>query len=54
MLQRKPRYGDREFRRFLRDYQWRALFKGKDMTTAEFNERQKALWKPAAASKYSN
>jgi glycosyltransferase involved in cell wall biosynthesis len=54
MLQRKPRYGDREFRRFLRDYQWRALFKGKDKTTAEFNERQKALWKPAAASKYSN
>jgi len=28
-LQRKPRYGDAQFRRFLRRYQWRALFVGK-------------------------
>jgi hypothetical protein len=50
MLQRKPRYGDREFRRFLREYQWKALFKGKRAATAEFNERQKAKWQPAKAS----
>ena len=28
-LQRKPRYADREFRRFLRAYQWRVLTRGK-------------------------
>lgn len=28
-LQKKPRYGDREFRRFLRRYQWKILFRGK-------------------------
>ena len=28
-LQRKPRYGDREFRLFLRAYQWRVLTHGK-------------------------
>ena len=52
MLQRKPRYGDAEFRRFLRRYQWACLLKGKRRATAEANERQKARWKlpaPAAA-----
>ena len=28
-LQRKPRYGDEAFRRFLQRYQWRALVVGK-------------------------
>lgn len=34
-LQRKPRYGDAEFRRFLRSYQWRALLVGKKRAIAE-------------------
>jgi glycosyltransferase involved in cell wall biosynthesis len=51
MLQRKPRYGDREFRRFLREYQWKALLKGKRKATAEINERQESKWQPAAVCK---
>lgn len=34
-LQRKPRYGDAEFRRFLRHYQWRALRVGKKRAALE-------------------
>ena len=34
-LQRKPRYGDAQFRRFLRHYQWRALLVGKKRAIAE-------------------
>ncbi len=34
-LQRKQRYGDAEFRRFLRRYQWRALRVGKKRAIAE-------------------
>jgi biofilm PGA synthesis N-glycosyltransferase PgaC len=45
MFQRMPRYGDAEFRRFLRNYQWAALFKGKDRAVAEINERQKSAWR---------
>ncbi len=37
-LQRKPRYGDDEFRRFLRRYQWRALLVGKKRATAELEK----------------
>jgi biofilm PGA synthesis N-glycosyltransferase PgaC len=33
-LQRQPRYGDLAFRRFLRRYQWRALFFGKSRAVA--------------------
>jgi glycosyltransferase involved in cell wall biosynthesis len=29
-IQRKPRYGDAQFRSFLRKYQWSALLRGKD------------------------
>ena len=32
-MQRKPRYGDTEFRRFLRRYQRRALWLGKKRAT---------------------
>ena len=46
MLGRNPRYGDAEFRRFLRSYQWASLFKGKSAATAELNERQAGAWKP--------
>lgn len=46
MLQRKPRYGDAEFRRFLRSYQWACLLKGKRRATAELNARQAQVWAP--------
>jgi biofilm PGA synthesis N-glycosyltransferase PgaC len=46
MIQRKPRYGDAEFRRFLRSYQWACLFKGKAAATRELNARQAGRWNP--------
>ena len=46
MLRRAPRYGDAEFRRFLRRYQWTCLLKGKGAATAELNARQAARWNP--------
>lgn len=48
MLQRKPRYGDAEFRRFLRRYQWACLLKGKAAAVSELNARQQAVWRPEA------
>jgi glycosyltransferase involved in cell wall biosynthesis len=39
-LQRKPRYADPAFRRFLRRYQWRALRVGKQRALAEINREQ--------------
>ncbi len=47
-LARKPRYGDEEFRRFLRGYQWACLFRGKARATAALNARQAASWNPDA------
>jgi biofilm PGA synthesis N-glycosyltransferase PgaC len=47
LLKRQPRYGDAEFRRFLRKYQWACLLKGKTRATAELNERQRAAWRGA-------
>ncbi|MDB5303935.1 MAG: glycosyl transferase family 2 [Phycisphaerales bacterium] len=44
MLQRKERYGDAAFRRFLRAYQWRCLFFGKARATRECNARQAVAW----------
>ena len=44
MAERKPRYGDATFQRFLHEYQWKCLLKGKRKATAEFNERQRAAW----------
>ena len=49
MLQRKPRYGDGEFRRFLRRYQWASLCKGKARATADLNARQAMNWRPGSA-----
>lgn len=46
LLRRTPRYGDADFRRFLRSYQWACLRKGKRRATAELNARQSALWNP--------
>jgi hypothetical protein len=46
LIQRKPRYGDAGFRRFLRAYQWACLLKGKTAATAELNARQAKRWNP--------
>ncbi len=48
MIQRSPRYGDEEFRRFLRRYQWSVLVKGKAKAVADLNRRQAELWNPGA------
>jgi poly-beta-1,6-N-acetyl-D-glucosamine synthase len=47
MLHGNPRYGDAEFRRFLRAYQWRCLLKGKAAATADLNARLTGRWSPA-------
>ncbi|WP_426413293.1 glycosyltransferase family 2 protein [Bradyrhizobium ganzhouense] len=39
-LQRKPRYGDRSFRRFLRRYQWSVLLLGKRRALAAIEGRR--------------
>ena len=39
-LANKPRYGDAEFRAFLRRYQWRALLVGKKKAIEEIERRQ--------------
>jgi glycosyltransferase involved in cell wall biosynthesis len=44
MLERTPRYGDDEFRRFLRSYQWRCLLLGKTEATRRLNEAQRGVW----------
>jgi glycosyltransferase involved in cell wall biosynthesis len=51
MAQRKPRYGDAEFRRFLNRYQWACLLRGKKRATAEFNAAGEAVWKQGAAAR---
>ncbi len=48
LVRRLPRYDDPEFRRFLRKFQWLCLFRGKARATALTNERQAAVWQPAA------
>ncbi len=50
LVRRDPRYGDAEFRRVLRRYQWACLLRGKAKATAELNERQAARWEPERAS----
>jgi len=44
MLERPPRYGDDEFRRFLRHYQWSCLFLGKAEATRRLNDAQQSVW----------
>lgn len=46
MMQGKPRYGDAEFRNFLRRYQWRCLLVGKRRATEELDKQQAAEWNP--------
>jgi glycosyltransferase involved in cell wall biosynthesis len=43
-IQRRPRYDDREFRRFLRRYQWSCLLGGKAKATARLDQRQAAVF----------
>lgn len=50
LIKRGPRYGDAEFRRFLRSYQWACLLKGKSRATAELNARQAGRWEPDGPS----
>ncbi len=45
-LRGKPRYDDLEFRRFLRDFQWACLTKGKARATRELDARQAPVWSP--------
>ena len=40
----QPRYGDADFRRFLRRYQWACLLKGKNRATDELNDKQAPQW----------
>jgi glycosyltransferase involved in cell wall biosynthesis len=44
MLERTPRYGDDEFRRFLRRYQWQCLLLGKAEATRRLNDAQRSVW----------
>lgn len=45
-IKRRPRYGDPEFRRFLRRYQRDCLLRGKAAATKRLDERQAASWRP--------
>jgi glycosyltransferase involved in cell wall biosynthesis len=44
MAQRKERYGDADFRKFLRRYQWRCLLTGQTRATRRLNEQQAPRW----------
>ncbi|HYO11376.1 MAG TPA: glycosyltransferase [Tepidisphaeraceae bacterium] len=45
-----PRYGDPEFRQFLRAYQWDCLRRGKKRATAAVNTRQATKWSSGNSS----
>ena len=51
LIQRKPRYGNDAFRRFLRRYQWGCLFRGKHRMTEQLNAEQSPRWQPAAPTR---
>jgi len=44
MSAREPRYGDDEFRKFLRAYQWECLVRGKSEATRRINDAQRSVW----------
>ena len=44
MLQRRPRYDDAEFRRFLRRYQMNCLLRGKAAATRRLVDRHESHW----------
>ena len=45
MLNRSPRFEDKALVKFIRQYQWNCLIKGKSQATAELNEQQAPVWK---------
>ncbi|MGN6529572.1 MAG: glycosyltransferase [Burkholderiaceae bacterium] len=49
-LKGAPRYGDAEFRAFLRRWQWRSLLVGKARATAEIERRNAARWQQGQAA----
>ena len=48
--ERKPRYGDAAFRKFLRSYQWDSLLRGKTRATERLNRKQSAVFRMQDAS----
>ena len=44
MLQRKPRFADKELVKFINQYQWQCLLKGKAKATEDLNARQARVW----------
>jgi hypothetical protein len=42
----KPRYNDLEFRKFLRQFQWRSLLQGKNKTAKWLHDQRATLWDP--------
>ncbi len=46
----QPRYGDADFRQFLRSYQWVCLRKGKSKATHLLNQQQADRWRAAKTS----
>lgn len=51
MFRGVPRYGDAEFRRFLRRYQWACLLKGKPRATSDINAAQQRVWNPPSRAR---
>src|SRR5262249_36394490 len=49
-LERKPRYGDPEFRRFLRRYQWRVLLVGKKRAVEELLRNDRVTFIPGSVT----
>ncbi len=49
LAKRAPRYDGPEFRRFLREYQWACLVKGKTRALRELDARQAGVWDPKRA-----
>ena len=45
MIERPPRHGDEEFRRFLRRYHWSCLRLGKAEATRRLNATQESVWR---------
>jgi biofilm PGA synthesis N-glycosyltransferase PgaC len=46
----KPRYGDTQFRQFLREYQWASLLHGKRKATETLNAKQATVWQGKATA----
>ncbi|MBL9000932.1 MAG: glycosyltransferase [Phycisphaerae bacterium] len=53
MIKRLPRYGDAEFRRFLRRYQLESLVLGKKRAAARAEARSSHLWNPNSLAEFN-